>query len=319
MMKKFHGFLLSTAIASCIFGSGSMAQNTADFENLSLEQESYYDGSTDHSGTDYETEFFPYTSGEIEFGLNYTDWGEAGSFGGMAYSNQTDTSTATYENYSAYALNPGGANGTENYGIYYPSFNLPDSIVFNEPANPQGAYITNHTWTYHYINSEDTGFSDGDSLSIVISGYQQNDEICGSIEIKLADFTNGNSFIMDDWTWVDFTSFESVKYIKFTISSSDAMVPTYFCIDEIGYHAQNTDISTKDTAMEIYPNPFAGKLYITSREDAVCKLYDAFGTLHIRKNIPAGKHHIDTGNLSDGMYLIQVESEHNSFTRKLIK
>jgi hypothetical protein len=39
------------ALAGCFFVSGTMAQNTAGFENLNLENESYYHGSQDYSGS----------------------------------------------------------------------------------------------------------------------------------------------------------------------------------------------------------------------------------------------------------------------------
>jgi hypothetical protein len=61
----------------------------------------------------------------------------------------------------------------------------------------------------------------------------------GKVEFYLADFRNGKSLIVKDWTYVDLSSLKLVDRIKCTLTSSDngdygMNTPGYFCIDNFG-------------------------------------------------------------------------------------
>lgn len=322
-MKKISFACVSIMLTGCIFVSGSLAQNTADFENLNLASESYYDGGQDYSGSG-ETESFNYNSGGVNFTVNFKDWGGGmTSFSGMAYSNQTDLENAVDTNYSAYANPAGGANGSDNYGVFYPSFSGGDSVFFDDPVNLDYAFFTNHVWTYHYINGTDsTGegeFQQGDYMVLYAVAYNESNQITDSVEIDLADFTGGNSYILDNWTQVDLSSMDSVKYLKFKISSSDYMAPTYMCIDDLTYTSLTGKPEAKKEQVNVYPVPFNDKIYIDGASNAHYKLYDACGQL-IRSGKLNTKHeNIPAGNLPAGMYYINIDTEDKRIVRKIIK
>ncbi|MEA3447348.1 MAG: DUF4465 domain-containing protein [Bacteroidota bacterium] len=323
MMKKISIAFASFALAGCFFVSGTMAQNTAGFENLNLENESYYDGGQDYSGSG-ETESFYYASGGVNFTVNFTDWGGGmTSYSGMAYSNETDLSTADNSNYSAYATPAGGANGSANYGVFYPSYTGGDSIFFDDPVNIEHAWFTNHVWTYHYINGSDGigegEFQAGDSMVLNIIAYDESDQITGDVEIDLADFTGSNTYIMDNWTEVDLSSLENVKYLKFEINSSDDLAPTYFCIDDLTYTNLSANPKVEKEQVNVYPVPFNDKIHIDGAGNAHYKLYDACGKLNRSGALNSGHESLYAEDLPTGMYFIHIDTGEKRIIRKMIK
>ncbi|HKK66905.1 MAG TPA: DUF4465 domain-containing protein [Bacteroidales bacterium] len=322
-MVKIYPLLLSSLMTACFSVSGIMAQNTADFENLNLDAESYYDGSSEHSGTEYATEHFPYTSGGITFPLNYTDWGGMGSFGGVAYSNLTDTTTASYTNYSAYATTPGGAEGSATYGIFYPSYGLSDSLVFPEPAELSGMYVTNHAWTYHYITGSDGSgegtYTSGDSLVLSIHAYQEGGMLVDSVNYYLADFTDDNQQVVNSWTWLDLSGMSDVNYIKLSLTSSDDMTPLYACIDELTYEI-TTDIQQEaEPGTTVYPNPFNESIHINAISKGHYALLDASGRKIKNGKTQRGLTHISTAEIPHGIYYLQLTSGKRTHVQKIIK
>jgi hypothetical protein len=321
MMKKH---MKIAVIAGILFAgmTKGQAQQVADFENLSLSEESYYDGTADHSGTANATESFPFTSGNVTFNLSVTDWGGFLSYGGTAYSNQTDLTTASYTNYSAYANPAGGANGSANYGVYYTGYGVIDSIVFPEAANLQSIQIANHVWTYHYIMGSDgsgTGtFESGDYLTLILTAFDDTDETIGTIDIALADFTDGNSEVINNWTTIDLSSLENVAYIKFSISSNDSMCPTYFCLDDLTY-STSTDIAVEQSAISIYPNPVTNYVKIENAQSGYFKLINSYGRILKSGEINTRSQSISTVDLASGVYIIQIDYKSQQILKKIIK
>lgn len=321
-MKKFYTYFLIAGMMLA-FMPETNAQQVADFENLTLEAESYYDGSIDHSGTEYETEVFTYGSGNVTFSINTTKYGDFFYWGGMAYSNQTDQTTASYTNYSAYATPTGGVNGSSNYGIFFPSFGNTDSLLFTEAANLESVYIANHVWTYHYIMGTDgvgTGiFEADDYLTLTILAYNSSNEEVGNIVVKLADYTEGNSDVIDNWTLVDLSSLENVSYIKFQISSSDTMCPTYFCIDNLSYStATNANIAEVND-INLYPNPVNDFMNIKNAEGAVYSISDAYGKIVSQGNINSANMRISTTDFAHGIYFVTINYNSERIVKKIIK
>lgn len=301
----------------------SKAQQVADFESLSLESESYYDGTTDHSGTEYATENFPFTSGNVTFNLSVTDWGGGFlSYGGTAYSNQTDLTTASYTNYSAYANPAGGANSSSNYGVYYTGYGMVDSIVFPEISNLQSIQIANHVWTYHYIMGSDgsgTGtFEADDYLTLTVTAFNEADETVGTLDIALADYTEGNSDVIDNWTNVDLSSLENVSYIKFSLSSSDSMCPTYFCMDDLTY-TTTTSIESNETSIAVYPNPINDFINIDNAQGGTYQLVDSYGRVLASGDLLENTQRISTAHLASGMYIIKIDYQSQQMVKKIIK
>ncbi|MDA3819614.1 MAG: DUF4465 domain-containing protein, partial [Candidatus Delongbacteria bacterium] len=263
-------------------------------------------------------------SGGVNFTVNFTDWGGGmTSYSGMAYSNQTDLDNAVDTNYSAYANPAGGANGSENYGVFFPSYSGGDSVFFDDPINLEHAFFTNHVWTYHYINGSDgsgTGeFQQGDYMVLNVIAYNESNQITGNVEIDLAVFTGGNSSIMDNWIQVDLSSLDSVKYLKFEISSSDYMAPTYFCIDDLTYANLTGKPEAEKEQVNVYPVPFNDKIHIDGASNAHFKLYDACGKLIRSGKLNTEHENLSAGNLPAGMYFINIDTKEKRIVRKIFK
>lgn len=322
-MKKLYAFFLIAGMMVA-FMPKTNAQQVADFEDLSLESESYYDGSIDHSGTEYATEAFPFTSNGVTFPLSASYWGsDMYSYGGMAYSNQTDLTTASYTNYSAYVDPAGGADGSSIYGIYYPGYGISDSLLFAEAANLESVYISNHVWTYHYIMGTDgsgTGtFEADDFLTLTILAFNESNEEIGTVEVKLADYTEGKTDIIDNWTLVDLSSMENVSHIKFQISSNDSMCPTYFCIDNLSYSTATEAVMAENNLVNLYPNPIKDFMQIENAEGANYTISDAYGKIVSQGNINSANMRISTADFSNGMYFVTIDYRSERIVKKIIK
>ena len=322
-MKKTYTFFLLAGMMMA-FVPKTMAQHVADFENLSLNEESYYDGSSDHSGTQNATETFPYVSGGITFPLSSSYWGsEMYSYGGMAYSNQTDVTTASYTNYSAYASPAGGAESSQNYGVYYPGYGTSDSLLFSQAANLESVFIANHVWAYHYIMGTDgsgTGtFVAGDYLTLTIMAYNLSGEVVGTVEVKLADYTEGNTDVISNWTEIDLSSLENVSYIKFQISSNDTMCPTYFCIDNLSYSETTGNMETEMASINLYPNPVTDYVNISNAKGGMYTITDSYGRVLNQGEITSENMKISTSDYAAGLYVVTIDYHSERIVKKIIK
>jgi len=231
----------------------------ADFEDLTLGSESYWNGA-DRSGTP-ETVSDPwappdgtmdiyrggFTSRGIDFHNNYNS--KYFSWDTWAYSNTTDTNTAGYTNqYSAYA--GGGVDDGDNiYGVYCQPSNITPTITGITPGSLEGAYFTNTTYAaLSMLNGDgfakefggDTG-DDPDWFMLTIEGFDANDTSTGTVDFYLADYrfaNNDDDYIVDEWTWVDMSGLGDATQLAFTLSSSDASqwgmnTPSYFAMDRL--------------------------------------------------------------------------------------
>lgn len=242
-MKKIYFFVgLWAALVSV------NAQNVATFDDVTLDADSYWNGS-DGSGE--------ISSGGFTFPNYYdTEWE---SWSGFAVSNMKDATTADWTNqYSA--ITASGVNGSENYGVAYFWSKL--SLDFESPLQLTGFYITNSTYTYLAIKdgygvASKFGGEDGtepDYFKLLISGTNIYGEATDTIEFYLADFTSDNAeedYIVDSWNWVELSGLGVVDSLHFWFESSDMSygyinTPTYFCMDDFnGSSPEDSDILTE--------------------------------------------------------------------------
>jgi len=211
----------------------------ATFEDLTLNSESFYNGSDAAGG---------FESGTAEFNTIYDD-----TFGpyweGFAYSNTTDTTTAGFTNqYSA--ITGGGEDGSQIYAVGYIGFlGTVPTITFPDEVFVTSMYITNTT--YAYLSMRDGDFvakkfggpdgSDPDWFLLTITGKDEEGEVVGTVSFYLADFRSEDAaqdYIVDQWTNVDTSSLGRVKTLEFSLSSTDngdfgMNTPAYFAIDNI--------------------------------------------------------------------------------------
>ena len=257
-MKKIN-YLLTILIISC--ANISAQQNIADFENLILSPESYWDGS-DSSGISLASQYTSsFNVGDIT--LNNT-WNSKWGYwqDGWIYSNNTDSLTSGSLNLSSSIVGH-GINNSSNYAIGQNNVYLHlDTSNTTFPIN--GIYVTNTTYAHNSMRDGDA-FSkmftnaDQDFFRLTITSVNNGNDI-DSVEFLLADFTHPDStqdYIVNDWQYVDLTSLGFVDSIKFSLSSSDngtfgMNTPAFFAIDDIVHGGTTYDFEN----LTLSPNSF---------------------------------------------------------------
>lgn len=245
--------LLSTDIASF-----SVVVST--FDDLTLAEDSYWNGDDDGAG--YDGTFSGFISGDCYFTncqcLLYNYW-EA-----FSYSNMTDTTTEGFTNqFSAYT--GVGFNDSANYAVAYTlvMWGQASQIYFGYSSGDynrtaQGFYVTNTTYAALSMLNGD-GFAkkfgdDPDTTDIVeddqpdwflLTIYALNDSYerddSNKVEFYLADYRfddSADDYIVDEWTWVDLTGLGEVYGLEFKLTSSDTggsgmNTPAYFAMDNL--------------------------------------------------------------------------------------
>ena len=217
----------------------------ANFDDLSLAPESYWNGSDESGG---------FQSGSAWFNNSYTDWGGGSySWNGFAYSNITDTNTSGLDG-QYNAIPGGGQNGSANYAIGFDPVAAgfgtePPTMTVDSACTVEGFYVTNNNYAYYSM-------LDGDVLAKKFGGGSGNDEdwflltiigkdvggvTSGTVDFYLADYRFGDNsldYIVETWEYVDLTSLGVVKSLEFSLSSSDVgeygmNTPAYFAIDTV--------------------------------------------------------------------------------------
>lgn len=323
-MKKIY--VLATAL---FLGANIQAQLVFDFENVSLSPESYDNGSGGLAN---------FTDGSITLFNDYNTSG--GNWSGFSISNTTDVTTAGFGNqYSSFT---GTGRNSDNYAVFYYEGNI---TTTSNQVQIDGFYISNSTYAaismrdgdgpggfakqFGSVNGAD-GNPDGtngeDFFKVWIIGEDFNGTAKDSVEFYLADYrfpNNNDDYIVDDWNYIDFSSFSfSTSKVTFRFESSDVSfgyinTPTYFVIDDIQYSSLVGISQNTLSNVSIYPNPVKDVLNIKGESGAI-SILDMNG-----RTIYKAEHNelstIDLSNVNSGVYFVKVENEKGSFTEKIIK
>lgn len=231
-MKKFI-----FTIFIIFLSTGLVYADSTDFEDLSLDGESYWNGEVGSGG---------FVSGGITFSNNYDDSFGWVSWDGFAYSNITDTTSDGYD--AQYNAIPGsGVRGSNIYAVgYVSSFAAaPPTITLTDEQIVSGAYFTNNNYAYFSMRDGDDfakQFTSDDWFKLTITGIDADGSTTGSVEFKLADGTN----IVDRWTWVSLEELGAVKQLTFALASTDngdygMNTPAYFCMDNFNQKDSSDD------------------------------------------------------------------------------
>ncbi len=248
-------------------------EKVATFENLTLEPESYWNG-TDDSGQ--------FISGNYRFenGHEVYDMGGGSMYDycyGFFYTNMTSTTYGGDPSTEQYKSIVGhGVDNSANFATYNVNTWTPKGIVVleDEGAEIPGFYVTNSAYAYTSMTEGDgygKKFEEGDWFMLTVTGYDAAGEQTASKDFYLADLRVADkAYIIKDWYYVDLSSLGKVKRLGFTMSSSDndptygMKTPAYFCMDNFG--AEGTEVipegdptlgiaeanATKATAVAIY-------------------------------------------------------------------
>ena len=233
-LTRFGHFVCLVTILSA---AGVAHARIADFEDLALAPESYWNGSDGSGG---------FASGGAYFSNGYdAAWG---SWDGFAYSNATDTTTdglaAQYN-----AITGAGQGGSANYAIGYVGWTSPPVVTLSAPGVVEGLYVTNCNYAYYSLLNGSpfskkfggTSGGDPDWFLLTITGRDAGGAATGTVEFCLADYRSdddAHDYIIDTWQYVDLSSLGVVESLEFSLSSSDTgawgmNTPGYFAIDTI--------------------------------------------------------------------------------------
>jgi len=236
-MKKFQAMALALACAGFLLSSCENKDeehvNVATFENVSLGADSI------NSYTD--DGVYAWTSGDFGFstGVAYTGT----YYYNYVVSNQKSNAFSSYVD--QYHSAPGGPVAGNNFVVAYQDSYSEGASLSIQYANAltyiPGTYVTNNAYAVNSMTNGDTyakKFEDGDWFLLTFTGYLAGIQV-GSVEFYLADFRNGKSLIVKDWTYVDLTGLGIVDEVRCTLTSSDNTdgmmnTPGYFCLDNFG-------------------------------------------------------------------------------------
>ena len=238
-------FMRSILIVTCALTPSVLWGQLVTFDDLTLEPNSFYNGSDNAGG---------FTSGGAVFNNTFTDFGGGfTAWGGWSYSNMVDVTTPGFGNqYAAYHLPGGGGDASANYGVAFWSEFDPVTIDLPSGALLQSARITNTTYAaLSMLNGDSfakqfggaTG-NDEDYFLLTISGLDGEGDAVGTpVQVYLADYRfadNDLDFILDEWTTVDLTSLSGASQLSFSLESSDVGMfgintPTFFALDNLSF------------------------------------------------------------------------------------
>ncbi len=242
MLRKFI-LALIPAIALLAVGCGDDDNGTvlSDFDELTLQSESHY--------TPDATGLTQWTSGDAQYALYFDQPGGDDFWEGITYTNESDTTTAGYEN--QYSAITGAAHSGDIYAVAYTAaFNQAAEVTFPDGAQTlEALWVTNTTYAYLSLRdgsaySKKFGGTDGtdpDWFKLTIHGLDANGESTGTVEFYLADYRAddaGDDYIVQDWTRVDLSPLGAVNGLRFELSSSDVgdwgmNTPAYFAFDDL--------------------------------------------------------------------------------------
>jgi len=223
---------------ACILAMASASQGSlANFDDLALPAESYWNGSDGSGG---------FISGQAHFNNNYDV--TYGSWDGFAYSNITDTVT---EGWGAQfnAITGVGQAGSANYAVSYVGWAGPPTVTLNTAGLIDGLYVTNTNYAYYSMLNGDAfakkfGGASGDDedwFMLTITGKDGSGAVIDSVDFYLADYTSADNsldYIVDTWDYVDLSSLGVVKSLEFGLNSSDVgaygmNTPASFAVDSL--------------------------------------------------------------------------------------
>lgn len=288
----------------------SNAQNMVTFDDLTLDPNTYWDGSDSTFG---------FTSGGVYFENSYDFEWEYWS-GGFIYSNSTDNTTAGYTNdFSAY---PGTGSNSENYAVNYGG-----NIDFTTSALVNSIDITNTTFAaLSMLNGDNYGKVFGSTLDangdvdgtngedwfrLLIVGRDDNSAVTDTVVFYLADYRFADStqdYIVDSWETVNLTALGAVRYLEFFLESSDVgdfgmNTPAYFALDNLIYGTMGLNEQLTES-LSIYPNPSTSDFNVESAAGTI-RVLNTFGQV-ISTNETNGHYTINSSDWKAGSYILEL-------------
>ena len=242
-----------TAHDTCrIIAKGSAV--TADFDNLWLAPESYWQGSSKKGS---------FISGTYLFENGYVpEWNYWHGFG---YANRTATDF-TQRNDQWNSAAGEGHNGSPNYAVCYPQ----DASIYVLHTNQdviRGFYVTNNAWVVDAILNGDGftegGFRKGDHLRLTAIGTSL-DGTEKRLDFYLADYHGDNAedyYYLDTWQWFDLQPLGPIFELRFEMGSTRGNLygittPMFFCMDDFNGERMFTDVHIDNFSGSLDLSPY---------------------------------------------------------------
>ena len=285
-----------------------------DFEELTLEP-NMHGNSTERTGSFTSSYLTLYSHYDEDYGPEYA------YLEGFVYTNETDADTYSYTNYSA-IVGHGNGNSSNYVNCYMGWYNTSAIKIDTEHSGDftnRGAYFCLPTYVSKYVDDANAHFTEnGSYFSVKVTAYAAGTEVANR-EIVMADFREGRTYKMDDWTYVDFSWIANADSLFFQALSEDPMVPYYFCMDDFGANAPLNSIDNnfaESLSLDAYFDA-AGILNLNceSRILDVC-VYDMAGRLV--KNISANDNSVSMSVENRGMLIVSARTEKGMVACKVI-
>jgi len=288
-----------------------------DFEQLSVPDTGFYIGADGNGGFGID---------DLTFSNNFVDYGSFFYWDNFSYVYDT----VSVDN--QYIAVPGNANSGNIFGnAYVPADwttyeSVPVACSFANDVTVSSIMVTNNYSAYDVMvngssYTSSAPFATNDFFKLLIIG-KIDGNITDTVVFYLADFTNGNSYIIDSWSEVDLTPLGVVDTILFTLESSDngsygMNTPAYFCIDDLKYSILTSLDGNDDIKFSVFPNPTTNYLNLSKNVDSY-SIFDLNGKKILESNNYNGSS-IDVSFLTSGIYLLNVISGENTKSIKFVK
>ncbi len=308
----------STLLIACIttfFTINTKAQTVSTIDNLTLQTDTFWDGSDMTGG---------FASGNAYFLNSYQGYWASG----WVYSNKTDSATVLSDYLTQLYIGKAGAGYlSSNYAI---GTQGAITRLTGQAAGGvvNGVYVTNNDYAYNSMALGDafakkfggTTGSDADWFKLTVRKYYQGVMTNDSVEFYLADFrfqNNSQDYLVRNLSWLDLTPLGNVDSLAFFLTSTDngsfgMNTPAYFCVDDLT--TANSPLSIEASAsvnFSMYPVPANNHLTIKGENLAGSSVavYAMTGQKISETILLSDVESISLLNLAPGVYNLVITSQ----------
>lgn len=142
-----------------------------------------------------------------------------------------------------------GADDTANYSVW--NFNSSNKSLLPQMTFGEGvakkivsAKVNNVAKYWYVIKAgyySQPAFSEGDYYEVIFTGYDAAGEVTGTVPVIMADYRDGKTFVMEEWTEVDLSALGEVNKVVLTATPSETLANALYgdhyavCVDEIKF------------------------------------------------------------------------------------
>lgn len=276
-----------------------------------------------------------YTIDSQCFSMLHNSMSDYNTWWGFTASNSTDNTrkedTVTYQ-FSNMAkggivLNEDGTVKTDSYGAPVTDASMPYLVGFAMDAfGPKttgilindgnayeavGVYVNLTSWPYYSIEYGDNfcrAFTNGDNFTLTILGVAP-DGTEKTVDVRLAEYSNGNLTINRGWRYVDLSELGVVDEYYFSLTSTDSGVygmntPAYFCLDKLTVRPKTVSAisSIEADGCDISYSRATSTVNLTGADYA--GVYDSTGRL-----VKSGEGSFSIADLPHGVYVVKAHNK----------